>query len=217
MASDLNVANYFLNRVDRDSGDAITSLKLLKLVYYAQAWSMVFRGQPLFNEKVQAWVNGPATYSVWKEYERYENNSIPEKNVLDEDVFQSDELEILNLVWDVYGELSASKLWKLSHSEAPWLNARQGLEANEPSQNPISLEDMKIYYGDFGGFLEGKPYIENRATEVDKNKTILTIFLKNGNQNQVDLKDLGNYISENKGNIEYEQSDMPVEGVDLLF
>jgi hypothetical protein len=137
--------------------------------------------------------------------------------VLDEDVFQSDELEILNLVWDVYGELSASKLWKLSHSEAPWLNARQGFDSNEPSQNPISLEDMRIYYGDFGGFLEGKPYIENRATEVDKNQTVLTIFLKNGNQNQVELKDLGNYIAENKGNIEYEQSDMPVEGVDLLF
>lgn len=217
MASALNVANYFLNRVDRDAGDVITNLKLLKLVYYAQAWSMVFRGQPLFDEKVQAWVNGPATYSVWKEYERYEKNSIPEKPVLPEDAFQADELDVLNIVWDVYGELSASKLWKLSHSEDPWVNARQGLGSNEPSQNLISLEDMRRYYGDFGGFLEGKPYIEDRATEVDKNRMVLTIFLKNGKQNQVDLKNLGTYIAENEGNIEYEQSDLPVEGVDLLF
>jgi len=39
-----DVANYFLKILERDSGSSITHLKLQKLVYYAQAWHLVFRG-----------------------------------------------------------------------------------------------------------------------------------------------------------------------------
>lgn len=45
MKSALDVARYFLCRVDRESGDTISPLKLQKIVYYAQAWSLVFHGK----------------------------------------------------------------------------------------------------------------------------------------------------------------------------
>jgi len=35
------VADYFLLQVDQDAGDAMTHLRLQKLVYYAQAWHLV--------------------------------------------------------------------------------------------------------------------------------------------------------------------------------
>ena len=47
--------------------------------------------------------------------------------------------------------------------------------------------------------------------------TKLTIYLKNGHTKLVDLQDLEAFIARNAGNIEYDQSDLPVEGVDLLF
>lgn len=49
MKSAVEVPRYFLCRVDREAGDTISPLKLQKLVYYAQAWSLVFRNQPLFD------------------------------------------------------------------------------------------------------------------------------------------------------------------------
>ena len=49
----------------------VSPLKLQKLLYYAQAWSMVFFGRQrqLFADVPQAWVNGPVyptIYNMWK-------------------------------------------------------------------------------------------------------------------------------------------------------
>ena len=50
----------------------VSPLKLQKLLYYAQAWSMVFFGRQrhLFADVPQAWVNGPVypvIYNIWKD------------------------------------------------------------------------------------------------------------------------------------------------------
>ncbi|WP_307850044.1 MULTISPECIES: type II toxin-antitoxin system antitoxin SocA domain-containing protein [unclassified Saccharopolyspora] len=37
----------------------MTAMKLQKLVYYSQAWHLVWDERPLFDEPVQAWANGP--------------------------------------------------------------------------------------------------------------------------------------------------------------
>ncbi|HEU0080276.1 MAG TPA: type II toxin-antitoxin system antitoxin SocA domain-containing protein, partial [Longimicrobiaceae bacterium] len=68
MHSALDVAAWFLNEVDRKSGDSITNLKLQKLVYYAQAWAVTLLGRPLFEEKVEAWAHGPVGDVVYQAY-----------------------------------------------------------------------------------------------------------------------------------------------------
>ena len=37
------------------------AMKLEKLVYYGQAWHLVWAGNPLFMEPIQAWQKGPIT------------------------------------------------------------------------------------------------------------------------------------------------------------
>ncbi|MBD5559274.1 MAG: DUF4065 domain-containing protein [Clostridia bacterium] len=37
----------------------ITTMKLQKLLYYAQVWSLVWDENELFPEKFEAWANGP--------------------------------------------------------------------------------------------------------------------------------------------------------------
>ena len=46
----------------------VSPLKLQKLLYYAQAWSMVFfgRSKTLFADVPQAWVNGPVYPSIYE-------------------------------------------------------------------------------------------------------------------------------------------------------
>jgi uncharacterized phage-associated protein len=146
MRSALDIANYFLYQVDREAGDIISPKKLQKLVYYAQVWSMVLRNKPLFSETVEAWIHGPVVREVWETHKEYKFSAIPQPETPPPE-FDNDELEILEYIWDRYGELSAHQLEKLTHAETPWINARKGLPPDRRSDNPVSLEDMKIYHG----------------------------------------------------------------------
>jgi uncharacterized phage-associated protein len=105
----------------------------------------VFRSQPLFYQDIEAWVSGPVVRDVWHEYEAYKYSDIPSPNNFDEE-FDEDESEVLEEVWNAYGELSAKHLAELTHSEMPWLNARKGLETAEKLTNIISHDDMKSCY-----------------------------------------------------------------------
>ena len=53
MANVFDVAKYILNSVGGD----ISTMKLQKLCYYSQAWSLAW-GETLFNEDFEAWSNG---------------------------------------------------------------------------------------------------------------------------------------------------------------
>lgn len=50
----IDVAEYILAQ----QGE-MTAMKLHRLVYYCQAWHLVWDGVPLFDEEIQAWANGP--------------------------------------------------------------------------------------------------------------------------------------------------------------
>ena len=60
----------FLGLSALQKGLSLSPLKLQKLLYYEQAWSMVFFGreQTLFAEAPQAWVNGPVYPSVYQAF-----------------------------------------------------------------------------------------------------------------------------------------------------
>ena len=148
MKNALDVARYFLRRLDREAGDTISPLKLQKLLYYAQAWRLVLRERPLFSEAIEAWVSGSVVREVWDRYKAYKYHDIPQPDTENIE-FLEDEIEVLEEVWESYGELSARQLRDLTHSETPWLNARNGLEPAEKSVNPIPHEDMKVYYSQF--------------------------------------------------------------------
>ena len=64
MATALDVAAYVLTKF-KESGRDVTHMKLQKLLYYAQAWSAVWDERALFDERVEAWVNGPVIPSVY--------------------------------------------------------------------------------------------------------------------------------------------------------
>jgi uncharacterized phage-associated protein len=148
MRSVASVACYFLHQVDREAGDTISPLKLQKLVYYAQAWSMVLRGEALFPDPIEAWMHGPVVRTLWELYKDYKHRDIPQPTEPCPE-FTSDELEVLEEVWSAYGELSARQLEHLTHSEEPWLEARRGLDPGDKSQNKIPLEHMQLYYERF--------------------------------------------------------------------
>lgn len=127
-------------------GDLVTNLRLQKLLYYTQAWYLALPefDRPLFDDRFEAWVHGPAqpaTYGDFKCFGYQAINRAPTKV----DVSLTIAKHVEN-VMQAYGPFSAFQLEQLTHSEAPWLEARTGLAPDEPSHNVINTETMKRYY-----------------------------------------------------------------------
>lgn len=72
----LAVAEFFLEHA-RQQGDALHLRKLQMLCYYAQAYQLGLRGQPLFDEPILAQEDGPAVQSIADCYGRHGNAPIP--------------------------------------------------------------------------------------------------------------------------------------------
>ncbi len=140
------IAEYFLWKAQNEK-KAITNKKLQKLLYYAQAWSLVLRDKKLFSDKIEAWVHGPAVRDVYFEYKKFGFGPIT-KTVKENDLekISIDTKKFLDQVWSVYGKKDAAYLEYLSHSETPWQKAREGLEPHIGSENEISPKDMKEFY-----------------------------------------------------------------------
>jgi uncharacterized phage-associated protein len=139
------IAKYFIWK-SKKANKKITNKKLQKLLYYAQVWSIVIKKERLFDDKIEAWIHGPAINKIYEEYKKFGYRDI-DIQISDDDI--NEELKnngLLDEVWKVYGKFDAEYLEKLTHSEAPWQNARENLDSSEPSSNEIKIDDIKQYY-----------------------------------------------------------------------
>ncbi|MEI8061437.1 MAG: type II toxin-antitoxin system antitoxin SocA domain-containing protein [Candidatus Berkelbacteria bacterium] len=138
------IAKYFLWKASQE-GKTLTNKKLQKLLYYAQAWNLAIEDNPLFTEKIEAWIHGPAIRSIWEQYKVFGFGSITEAvdSGVKDDVKNN---KIIDEVWRVYGKYDADYLEELTHNELPWQEARGDIESKTISDNEISLETMKTYY-----------------------------------------------------------------------
>lgn len=64
MQSSEAVANYFIG-AGVASGNPIDPVKLQRLIYFAHGWHLAIHGQPLIDERVEAWRYGPTAPSVY--------------------------------------------------------------------------------------------------------------------------------------------------------
>ncbi len=139
MASVFDVAAYIL---DRHGG--MTTWKLQKLVYYSQAWSLVWDQRPLFSDRIEAWANGPVCpllYSTHRGEFYVDQISCGDPNKL-----TIDERETIDAVLRYYGDKHPQWLSDLTHAEAPWKDARGALPPGAPCTNVITHEAMAGYY-----------------------------------------------------------------------
>ncbi|PSN13299.1 hypothetical protein C7293_16495 [filamentous cyanobacterium CCT1] len=203
MADVSKVADYFLSKVNREEGDLITQLRLYKLVYYAQVWSLVLTGYPLFRGEIQAWRHGPVPVALVSSFKHYGKEPIPAPETgSDFNTIDQQEMGILDAVWDAYGRLSASELWKLSHAENPWRIARADLGDDEQSQETILEEEIKRYYSHFVS--SSKEFkIPPEALRVDK-QIYVTLERIDGEKVKVPIDQLEEYIWANMESLKTE-------------
>lgn len=144
MANIFNVARYILRKQDN-----MSTWKLQKLCYYAQAWSLAWTEQPLFEEDFQAWANGPVAPVLFAQHRgkfSVSESDFP-SNLESLPNLTEDEKDTINKVLEFYGDFEPYQLREQTHSESPWKNARGNLPDGAPSNNVISKESMGNFYG----------------------------------------------------------------------
>jgi uncharacterized phage-associated protein len=130
----------------RDRGDVLTNLKLQKLLYYAQAWSLVLRDKELFREDFQAWIHGPVLPSQYHRFKRYEWRPIDGVIHGAARTGNPSVDRLLASIVDVFGVETAGALELMTHSEKPWIDARRGTPPTAPSKAVIPKAAMKEFY-----------------------------------------------------------------------
>jgi len=138
MATVHDVAAYILSKQS-----PMSAMKLQKLVYYAQAWSLVWDDAPLFSERIEAWANGPVVYEL---YNRHRGQFAVARWDGNMDALTPVQQETVDSVLQFYGDKSPQWLSDLTHMERPWKSARGNLPDGERCDNEITLESMAEYY-----------------------------------------------------------------------
>ncbi|NMA74483.1 MAG: DUF4065 domain-containing protein [Bacteroidales bacterium] len=120
----IDVAYYVLERNEEKRskyGDNISNLKLQKLLYYLQGFHLVFFEKPFFSENIEAWQYGPVVPDVYHALKKYGSNGISYKELKKPRVkLKKSQVELIDVILDIYGEYSAIGLMNLTHSEDPW-------------------------------------------------------------------------------------------------
>ena len=114
----------------------VGAVQLQKLVYYSQAWSIVWDEQPLFSEPVEAWEKGPVV------------GALRDRRVAGDPTKLSEiQRATVSAVLAFYGGRSGEWLSKLTHREPPWVEARTRAKGR---QNPVITHDaMRAFFASY--------------------------------------------------------------------
>lgn len=156
MARVQDVAKMFIEIAASQSkagrGDLMTNLRLQKLLYFAQGWSLARLGKPLFDAQLEAWKYGPVVPEIYRRYSGNGDRGI-ESEGFDAHALADEECEIVLDVMREYGKYSTSTLIQMSHAHgAPWSNT-------EISQ-VIPQEQIQAYFA-------GKPRLKSFDDIID--------------------------------------------------
>tara|TARA_B110000003_G_C16449583_1_gene457381 strand:+ start:200 stop:637 length:438 start_codon:yes stop_codon:yes gene_type:complete len=133
-----DVAEYIIWLDSQDDSDGISPLKIQKLVYYAQGFFLAVFDKPLFTDNIEAWRHGPVVPTLWQEYKDCGKNPIP----LHSDYkpgLSSEETDLIDEVFNIFGLYSAWGLRNMTHEEQPWIDHNE-------DRGIISQEELKRYF-----------------------------------------------------------------------
>lgn len=159
------IANAFIERADAQ-GKKLTNMQLQKLVYFAHGWMLAAFGERLTEEDPQAWDNGPVYRDLWEHMRNLGKRPVSKKLSPDdtnpfislikdhkpaspyEANLSVEEQQILDAVWERYGNYGAFKMSDMTHQPGtPW----DQVYYNHGRNAPITSELIEEHYIKLGG------------------------------------------------------------------
>lgn len=128
--------------------ERLTNLRLQKLLYYVQGWSLAHRGRPMFSDEIQAWKYGPVVPTVYRRLQSNNDKPISPRGIKCE--MSKLDVAFVASVWEDYKTYSAVGLLRMTHKEAPWIDARPGLPEDANSSARITQKSMRAFFSQPG-------------------------------------------------------------------
>jgi len=133
----------------------MSHLKLQKLLFYVQAYHLGFFEAPIVTDEFEAWAHGPVSRKIYNEIKdlstihreiRYQDDDKGDPIQRLESILSPDQIDLMNDVLSEYGKMSAYALENETHSEMPWIVARQGYGAGERCSVAMDNRLIQSYY-----------------------------------------------------------------------
>ncbi len=121
------IANAVLEKA-WESEISLTKMQLIKIVYFVHGWSLAFFGNPLVEDRPQAWKLGPVYPRLYKTLAGYTSESVNRKIIhKDTDapyatgLLPNNHEQLIDDVTNGYGKLHAFVLSEHTHEKGtPW-------------------------------------------------------------------------------------------------
>jgi uncharacterized phage-associated protein len=126
--------------------DLLTNMRLQKLLYYVQGYGLALLGEPIFNERIEAWRQGSVVPVVYHRMSKFGANVIPADEVVCQQTPKPIVESLIDTVWTELSKFSARELSHMTHQEEPWMEARKGLQDEEGSSQEITSQQMESYF-----------------------------------------------------------------------
>src|SRR5437764_14498245 len=118
MLDAIDIARYLV-RVGYDPetpGESvlICPLRLEKLLYYCQGWSLALLGRPLFRQPLEAWAKGPVVRDVYEMFRASRDGITPEQAGTPAATLSATEAALVEMVWREYACLPPGRLVQMT-------------------------------------------------------------------------------------------------------
>lgn len=130
-----DVAAYIIEKEGR-----ISTMKLQKLCYFAQGWSLSWTGQPLFNEPIEAWKYGPVVPELYLQHRRQTAVDSWEGDA--RNLTPSQQL-IIDAMVNHYSAMSGFEMGEITHNHDSWDQAYNQVPSWARGNTEITQESMK--------------------------------------------------------------------------
>jgi uncharacterized phage-associated protein len=134
MTTVFDVAEHILAKYSSSS-----AIKLQKLVYYSQAWSLASNGTALFPEPIIAYQYGPLCTTLWETHRGQKTVHAGDFAERADGQLSTSQRSVIDAVLAKYGAMSMTALVDRTHREQPWIEASK-------LGGEITPESMKAYY-----------------------------------------------------------------------
>ncbi len=146
------IADYIIIRLNSDEKLNLINLKLQKLLYYVQAWSLGINQERFLKCDFEAWAHGPVSRVLYDRFKCTKNlySFIYITDIIKEDpetMILKEDIDFINFILDNYAGFSGAELESMTHEETPWIEARKGFAPMQACNNVISETTMQNYYG----------------------------------------------------------------------
>lgn len=141
MYSANTIADFFVDISQKTQEEPMTNLRVLKFLYFAQAWHLAQTGKPLFSEEIEAWDFGPVVPCVYHAYKVFKKEPIVLPQEFEYSQIKPETQSFLMDVFRMYSKYTTAALVNITHrTTEPWYTVYNSSRAT------IEKEQLKECY-----------------------------------------------------------------------